>query len=65
MRKLTDVTKLNSLGWKYEAILEIGVKKFLNGIKLLLKIDELYYSDFLIKGISLIKTQTLKQVKEL
>ena len=27
MKKLTDVTKLNSLGWKYKVVLEDGVKK--------------------------------------
>lgn len=27
MRKLTDVTKLNSLGWKYQIDIEVGIKK--------------------------------------
>ena len=27
MQKLTDVTKLHSLGWKYKIELEVGIKK--------------------------------------
>ncbi|MEO1954535.1 MAG: GDP-L-fucose synthase, partial [Campylobacterales bacterium] len=27
MKKLTDVTKLNNLGWKYKIELEEGIKK--------------------------------------
>ncbi|NOY46618.1 MAG: hypothetical protein GXO84_00060 [Chlorobi bacterium] len=30
MRKVTDVSKLNQLGWKYKVGLEEGLKKMIN-----------------------------------
>ena len=33
MKKLTDVSKLNSLGWKYEIVLEDGVKRLFEWYK--------------------------------